>query len=152
MATQPRRKNGDVRGTSPRRATLVLLSGRIVGVTDDGAALFVSDDGAPVRCRCPQHVRVGWLRAAVERGAVDAEIAADETLESGSVWAVFPGVAHVDVAEDTVELRAGRRLRVTCGDASVTLTRDGKARVRGRDVSIRGSRIARVVGGVVKIN
>jgi hypothetical protein len=131
---------------------LIRLAGRIVAVTPADQAVFCTPDGREIPCRCPQHVNVGWLRAALARGPVEAEIAAASDLTRGSVWALFPGPEHDDVAADTLELRAGSRLKLACGDATLTLTKEGKSRLRGREVTMRGSRVARVVGGVVKIN
>lgn len=135
-----------------RQDARVLLAGWIVGVSEAGQVLFTAASGEEIPCRCPQHVSVGWLRAAVARAPVQAEIAATGGLRDGSLWCVFPGPEHEGIAAPTLELSAAETLRLSCGKSTLTLTRDGKARLRGREVTVRGSRAARVSGGVVKIN
>jgi hypothetical protein len=130
----------------------VILAGEIVAVAPDGTAEVQCAEGPPVPCRCPQHVSVAWLRAALARGPVPVEISAAADRRTGTVWCVLPAPCHEGVVADALELRAGKEVRIACGEASVTLARDGRLQARGRDVAVRGSRTARLQGGTVKIN
>lgn len=130
----------------------MLVAGQIVGVIAAGAALLRLPDGRQIPCRRPSTVDAGWLRAAVEVGPVDAEGTMDVEEGTGSIWCVFPGPEHEDVAAPTVKLVATERVSLQCGKSSVALEKDGSLQVRGRDIVTRGSRSARISGGIVRIN
>jgi len=51
-----------------------------------------------------------------------------------------------------VVIEAESELELRCGDASVVLTRDGKIRIRGKDLLSRSSGGNRIKGGSVRIN
>jgi hypothetical protein len=61
---------------------------------------------------------------------------------------------HVAVEADGERLlvTARERLVLRCGDASITLTRDGKVIVQGTYVSNQSSGVVRIKGGSVQIN
>jgi hypothetical protein len=130
-----------------------LIEGQVTTILRDGRVLLRRRRGAPVVCRWPKtNVDLGWLRAALAVGPVDAEGTFDAEQAAGSIWAVFPGPEHETVAAERVELKAASEISFRCGKASVALTKDGAVEVRGRDVLTRGSRSARLFGGVVRIN
>jgi Domain of unknown function (DUF6484) len=64
------------------------------------------------------------------------------------------GIARTEVRTDgdRVELRAEKEIVLSCGDASITLTRAGKILIRGTYVLSRSSGVHRIQGGCVKIN
>ena len=106
--------------------------------------------GLTIACRCPQHVSVDWLRAAVAVAPVEAEAAT--TGRAGTLWCLLPGPEHRDVAASHLDLIAKDTLKIACGGATVSLDKAGTIRVRGSDVTTRGSRVARLQGGTVRIN
>ncbi len=132
--------------TSDRR----VVEGRVTAVLADGRAKLVTRAGATIVCRCPQHVSADWLRAALAVGPVEAE--ASTNGRTGTLWCLLPGPEHRDVAAKNVALVAGETLEIACGDSTLRLDKEGTVRLRGRDVTTRGSRVARVQGGTVRIN
>jgi hypothetical protein len=64
----------------------------------------------------------------------------------------LPGPEHQEVAPAHLDLIARDSLKIACGDSTVSLKKDGTVRVRGKEVTTRGSRVARVQGGTVRIN
>jgi hypothetical protein len=126
-----------------------VIDGRVTRILPDGRAEVEADNGL-IKCRCAHGIDLGWLRSAVAVGPVDAEISIGA--RGGSLWAVFAGPEHRDVVPERVDLAASSGIRLSCGQSTVTLEHDGRVRVRGRDVTTRGSRVARVLGGTVRIN
>ena len=64
--------------------------------------------------------------------------------------ALQPGV---DVAGDgTVTITAPERIVLRCGEASLTLTKEGKVLLSGAHVSSRSTGVVRIVGASVEIN
>lgn len=96
--------------------------------------LFPSGDARPVVVGC-----VGIARKAL--AAEDAVTVAR---------APRPTVAHVDGRE--VRLSAKTQITLQCGEASITLTRDGKVTIRGAQVVSRAAGVNKVKGGSVQIN
>lgn len=130
----------------------VLVDGKIIKLTPGGRPVLRLRDGRQVACRCASTIDVGWLRAALAVGSIDAEGTYDAGDGSGSIWCVFPGPEHADVAVPTLSFAASERIALRCGKSSVALEKDGSLQVRGRDVLTRGSRSTRVSGGTVRIN
>jgi hypothetical protein len=62
------------------------------------------------------------------------------------------GQVTVDADDERLVVTAKRQLVLRCGEASITLTRDGKVLVRGRYVSNRSTGVMRIKGGSVQIN
>jgi len=58
----------------------------------------------------------------------------------------------VDEDDDSLILTAKRQVTLKCGDASITLTKDGKILVRGKYISSRASGMQTIKGGSVQIN
>lgn len=68
---------------------------------------------------------------------------------------VKEAVRHASVTVDNKEqlvLSAEREIVLKCGDASITLTRDGKILLRGDYISSRSSGMQTIKGGSVQIN
>ena len=135
----------------PRTAERRIVEGRVTELLADGRARLVIASGRVVDCRCPLHVNVEWLRAAVAVAPVDAEASVGSG-RAGTLWCLLPGPEHRDVVPERVDLVARDSVKIACGDSTVTLSKEGTVRVRGKDVTTRGSRVARVQGGSVRIN
>jgi hypothetical protein len=56
------------------------------------------------------------------------------------------------VDDDRVVMEASRQIELRCGKASITLSRDGKIRIRGTNLLSRASGQHRIKGGSVHIN
>jgi hypothetical protein len=136
-------------------ATARVAEAEVVEVTADGQVIAESA-GARHACRVPQHIDMGWLRAALKIAPVDAQIALPDDDGNGgaapTLWCLFPSQAHAQVAAETIELSASKAINLVCGKASVHLKKDGAVRLRGRDVYARGSRAARLKGGTIRLN
>lgn len=119
-------------------------------VLDGGQVRVVTAAGDPLVCRVPMHISLSWLRAALERGPVPAEV----TVGDGgmpSLWSLFPGPQHEGVVPATVEIAAGESINLVCGNSKIAMACK-ELRVRSRDVTVSGSRATRVRGGTVKLN
>lgn len=60
--------------------------------------------------------------------------------------------ATVNIDGKPLVLAAKEELQLRCGDASITLTKDGKILIRGKYLLNRASGINRIVGGSVQVN
>jgi hypothetical protein len=141
-----------VRPASGGGAGRIFVEGQIVKMMPDGNVVLRLTSGRTVPCRRPSTIDRGWLGAALAVGPVEAEGTLDVERGAGSIWVVFPGLEHADVATPTISLVATERLSLRCGKASVSLEKDGSLQVRGRDIITRGSRSARLSGAIVRIN
>jgi hypothetical protein len=144
--------------TAPRTAPKVapertrqVVEGHVVDVHKDGRARVITTGGRSIDCRCARAVDLDWLRAAVAVAPVEAEISIGDG-GRGSLWAVFSGPSHAAVKPARLSLQASEAITLTCGPSSITLAQDGRVRVRGKDVGARGSRVARLQGGTVRVN
>lgn len=99
--------------------------------------VLLLEDGDPAR-----PIVAGFLEAPSATPALDAALEA--TVEARPDVAVVDGRRVVIDAEDEVVLR--------CGDASITLRRNGKIVVRGLYVETHAAGTNRIKGGSVKIN
>lgn len=138
------------RATLPAGSDRKVVEGRVTEVLPDGRAKIVTRAGVSVACRCPQHVSVDWLRAAVAVGPVEAE--ASTNGRTGTIWCLLPGPEHRGVAPSHLNLVASDSLKIACGDSTLNLDKAGTIRLRGREVTARGSRVTRLQGGTVRIN
>ena len=129
-----------------------IVEGRVTEVLPDGRAKLVTSAGLTIACRCPQHINVDWLRAAVAVAPVEAEALDDRPRRDPLV----PPAGALSTADGwrraTLDLVAKDTLKIACGGATVSLDKTGTIRVRGSDVTTRGSRVARLQGGTVRIN
>ncbi len=88
-----------------------------------------------------------WASAAAERRPVVLAFADGDPRQP-----LVLGVEQPSAAPRELELRAGETLRLRCGEASITLRRDGKVIVRGVQVETRARGLNRIKGGAVRIN
>jgi len=139
-------------GSAPPLTGRVFVDGQIVRMTADGNVVLRLRNKREIPCRRASTIDRGWLAAALALGPVDAEGTFDIDAGAGSIWCVFPGPEHAGAAAPTVSLVASERVSLRCGKASVALEKDGSLQVRGRDILTRGSRSARLSGGIVRIN
>jgi hypothetical protein len=62
------------------------------------------------------------------------------------------GRLSASVDDERIVIDATREIILRCGHSSITLTRDGKVRIRGRDLLTRSSGGNRIKGASVQIN
>jgi hypothetical protein len=127
-----------------------VVEGQVIEMLTDGRARMRTLEGRTVECRLAAAIDAGWLRAALAFGPVEAE--GSVGANGGSIWAVFPGAEHEKALTDRLNLAASQGIDLSCGKSTVTLTEDGRVRVRGRDVAARGTWVARLQGRTVRIN
>jgi hypothetical protein len=146
--------DGNTAGPVVARATLALTSEALArAVRERQGAVLVFEGGDPAR-----PVVLGLLAAPSPSPLLDSVI--DET--SRAAVAARPAAApagrqrkaEVEARLDgkRVVLEARDEIVLRCGDASITLRRDGKLMVRGAYVETRASGVNRIKGGAVKIN
>lgn len=78
-------------------------------------------------------------------------VSANHAAVATTVSALAPGARVTDDGE-RLEIRAEKEIVLTCGAASITLTRAGKVLIRGAYVLSRSSGVHRIQGGSVQIN
>jgi hypothetical protein len=148
--------DGNTAGPVVARATLALTGEALVrAVRERQGAVLVFEGGDPAR-----PVLLGLLAAPSPSALLDSVI--DETSRAAvaSRPAAAPAgrqgqrKAEVEARLDgkRVVLEARDEIVLRCGDASITLRRDGKLMVRGAYVETRASGVNRIKGGAVKIN
>jgi hypothetical protein len=133
-------------------AVRTVVEGRIVAIAGEDSVWLETADGSRVLCRCPMHVDVGWIKAALSLGPVAAEGSVLDGREEGTIWCLLPTAEQRRVTPEEVTIAASSRMEVVCGKSKLVLSKDGTIRLRGRDVATRGSRITRIQGGVVRVN
>jgi hypothetical protein len=140
------------RSAARAERTRTVIEGRVIEVQRDDNVVFVTGAGQRLVCRCPQHVDPAWLRAALKLGAVAAEASVSSAARLGTVWCLLPTPEQRKVVAESLSLAASCRVDIVCGKSQLQLRKDGTVRLRGRDVMTRGSRVARVLGGSVRLN
>lgn len=138
-----------VEETLAKPSSRVVIEGQIVKLQEDGRVRLQTSDG-PVICRLAHGIDRSWLRAALALGPVEAE--GTRSNRGGSVWALFPGPEHATAVADQIQIAAATAIDIACGQSTITLKNDGRVRVRGRDVGMRGAWVARIQGRTVRVN
>jgi hypothetical protein len=129
------------------------------GLGDDGAPLVrLPGQADAIRARTvvalPARLAGRQVLVVHETGRQGAPIVTGVLREEGDAGAALPPGAPFELEVDgqRVALVARQQLVLRCGEASVTLTREGKILLRGTYVSSRSSGVHRIHGAVVEIN
>ncbi|WP_242396311.1 DUF6484 domain-containing protein [Anaeromyxobacter oryzisoli] len=154
------------------RAQATVRVGRVVGA-DGGAPVVELPGGAgPVRARSVVLLDGAGLRAAISEqrevvllleeddprrpiiagflAAPSATPALDAALEA--TLAPAREAVEVEVDRERLVIEAREEVVLRCGEASLTLHRNGKVVIRGLHVETRAAGTNRIKGGTVKIN
>jgi hypothetical protein len=113
--------------------------------------------GEALSVRCPQHVPIEWLRAAVVIAPVEATMFRSAGARP-MLMAIFPDARHesvraaVHIHASTMTIDASEEVELHSGDASVSLKYSGGVVVRGRDLLSEALEVNSVQGGRVRIN
>jgi hypothetical protein len=124
----------------PPVARAPIIDVRIIGVLGSGLVEAVAEDGWRIEARCPQHIDVRWLRAALSVGPVDGTVALAGP-QSAVLWCIFPGAEHRQVMPDLdlrgrhVRMRASEGVEIECGRTALLLDPRGNLRLRGQNVA-----------------
>jgi hypothetical protein len=133
--------DGNTRGPLAARSTLTPDQAFIEhAVAHRAPAVLMFENGDP---RLP--IVVGWIPQD-EGGALFAALLAP----ARRIAPAMPSEARVDGKR--VLLEGHDEIVLTCGEASITLKRDGKVILRGAYVETQATGINRIKGGSVKIN
>lgn len=131
---------GNKLGALHARTTLTLPADAIAhAVASNQGALLLFENSDP---RLP--IIVGLIQTP-ERNAFQALLAPRHVAEQKAARE-----AHLD--GERVVLEAQREIVLKCGEASLTLRRDGKVLIRGAYVETHSKGVNRIKGGSVKIN
>lgn len=132
-----------------------LAIGKIASLSSDGQACVEFAENprsTPIAARSVTSLGPGDVgrRAALmfEAGDPLAPIVMGLIHESGAQ----PSEETADSVPDRLVIEARSEIELRCGDSSILLTRDGKVRIRGKEVLSRASGANRVKGASVRIN
>jgi len=125
-----------------------VLVGRLVSV-DPPRVVFAGSDAEGVLARA--------MSAALEVGAEVALLfeAGDSTrpvILGPMAKAAKSAPIEIEADGEKVEVEAKEQLVLRCGEASITLTKEGKILLRGVYISSRAAGVHRIQGGSVEIN
>jgi hypothetical protein len=125
--------------------TTVRLSAPLLerAVATSQGVLLVFENGDPAL-----PIVVGLIQAA--EASPFQELLAAPREAAGSAGAQPPREARLD--GDRVVLEGKREVVLKCGEATLTLRRDGKILIRGAYVETHSKGVNRIKGGAVKIN
>jgi len=134
----------------PRRDT---VTGRLVGFTRMGAAIV---DAATLGGSIQMSAR---SCVSLTHGDIDKQVVLmfEERSESPIIVGVIQperAAVPMEVTVDgtNISLTAQDSVSLKCGDASITLTRDGKVVIRGKHVVTHAVGVNRIRGGSVQLN
>lgn len=130
--------------------------GRVVGWSERGFLIECASGAAPIEARTTLQLSAQAMRDAVsmrrEALVVFENEAADKPIVIG-LLAPAPGtVADATVDGRRVVLDAQDEVVLRCGEASITLRRNGRVVIRGTYVETRSQGVNRIKGGSVQIN
>jgi len=153
-------------GETLARAGVELISGHLTGVDDEGRLLFQPEDstGPPVPVAIGLELSDGTLLKAARqnRRAIVARTG-DRTPRrilvglvrervSTRAIAARPGTLEVGLDGETLKLTAEHDIELRCGEASITLRRDGKIVLNGTNVLSASRGPNRIKGATIALN
>lgn len=136
------------------------MSARIVSITEDGVVLVAVADQTPIAALVSQQVPPDQLRHAQATASPVLVVLLDDDLQRPVIIGVLVSTiarsSHSSTATvdgRRVELTGHDEVVLTCGKASITLTKAGKVLIKGTYVSSSASQgINRITGGSIQIN
>jgi len=129
----------------------------VVAVVSRSAVEVELEDGRVLTARCPQHISIEWLAAALEIAPVAAIVAGSNELRP-TLWGIFPEPRHdavrlaVQMRVESLSIDSAERVRIACGRSRIELAQSGEVVVRGRELLSRASEVNRIKGARVRIN
>ena len=132
----------------------ILVRGTVLDIRDDDSVIVAASHGdAPLSCDVLQ---TGESPLRLTEGDSVLLWCSDDVEERGIILGRIgqpqaPEQDQDNVPEELV-LRAGQRLVLSCGEASITLREDGKVLVKGENIVTHAKKLNRLRGGAVAIN
>jgi hypothetical protein len=126
--------------------------GCVIGVDDDGHRVALHDGGEVIVCDVL--ITAGRQRPDVRAGDIVLVAGAD----GGDRGYILGIVRLADDDEGSppipaaLTLTAGESLTLECGDARLTMRRDGQIVVRGTEITSRARGVHKIKGAAVRIN
>ncbi len=142
-------------------ATSGAVMGTLIGFRDDGRVPLVIFPGQPGSAALAAAATVDVHGAHIGRQVALVFDSADPhspiivgILRTARAWTLpeQPAEVEVDADGERLTVTAKEQLVLRCGNASITLTKDGKVLIQGAYVSHRSSGVMRIKGGSVQIN
>lgn len=134
--------------------------GHLVGLADDGGFLvqFAGNPAeTPMRALAVTEINQRRIGNPVALSFVDGNI--HQPLILGFIQAsanetknVLEQVVEVQRDGQRLVISAGQELVLKCGESTITLTKDGKITIRGKQLLSRAEGVNRIKGGAVQIN
>ena len=144
--------------TSPAATCNGVAVGLLLALSDDGQPLvaFAGGPDAPMIARSTIRVSPSDIGSQValmfENGRADRPMVIGKIVVPGDAMQTTNALVNAKLDEATMTLSAEREIVLRCGDASITLKRDGKIEIRGTYVLSRSSGANKVKGASVQIN
>ncbi len=132
--------------------------GRIATIAADGTVMVVVAGSAATAAMVVTHLTPDSLIRAQHDGALVLVVPIDgETVRWALIGILRPTVTDIPPATATidgsrVELTGRDEVILTCGKASITLTKAGKVMIKGTYVSSGADGVHRITGGSVQVN
>ena len=132
--------------------------GFVSSLRPSGSATFRDDTGKRIEVRVPRSVDKRWLASAVAVAPVPAIALFLESSKTPVLAFVFAAPEHealddhFRVDTKTIDLSASESVQIRTGRSTVTVSADGKIRVRGKNITSQATKMNRVRGGAVRIN
>lgn len=126
--------------------------GRIVDLTESGEPMVEMPGHAFGPTTALSVVPVGLADIGRDAVVTFDSANAGKPIILGLLVTPAPALAVARVDGERIELRADREIELSCGKASIILTRAGKVLIRGTYVLSRSSGANRIKGGSVQIN
>ncbi len=132
---------------------------RVVTIANDGTVLIAVGEQPPVAALVTHQVAADQLRRALAMKTPVLVVALDGDPRRPVIIGLLsptiaqaPRLATAVVDGRRVELTGQEEVVLTCGKASITLTRAGKVIIKGTYVSTGSAGVNRITGGSVQIN
>ena len=141
----------------PDAGAAVARVGRLHAVAD--GTPWVTAPGwldEPVRALLAAPPPGGALEALVGRSVILVPLASEAATVAILGWVESPAaggpVRNLEVDGERIVIAASGTLELSCGEASITLTADGRVKIKGRGVLSHAKEVNRIRGGQVRIN
>lgn len=158
-AVKPGSMPGDHAGMPPPGGCPAAVLGRLVSLSPQGIAQVSTGGGAPTLAAVITQVSRDHLAAALEQGSPVLLVFLDGDARRpviigviGSTHTPARRLATAMVDGQRVELTGQDEVVLTCGQASITLTKAGKVLIKGTHVVSGSTGTNRITGGSVQIN
>lgn len=143
----------------------IVARGRLVTIESDGTLIVAGGDHETTRFSCDYL----WVDRAAEAPLVEGcqvlYVPPSEDSERGCILGVIGRyIKNTDESkastetvaqpalERVIDIQAGERLSLVCGDSSIVLSGDGTVAIRGARIVSRSKGINRIKGASVQIN